>query len=108
MADLEAGAEAPMRRVGHATGAMLWGWLLALFVPLLLASCASWTNPTKPVTAFADDAAACKAEAAQAAVTSGQVDLDQDNASTTCLHRKGWTLQRRSLLSCATHTRSTW
>ena len=95
MADLEAGAEEPMRRFGHATGAVRWGWLLALLVPLLLAGCASWTNPTKSATAFADDAAACKAEATQAARTSGQVDLDQDNVYTTCLHRKGWELRQR-------------
>jgi hypothetical protein len=95
MADLEAGAEEPIKRVGHATGAVRWGWLLALLVPFLLVGCASWTNPTKPATAFADDVAACHAEAAQAAVSSGQADLDQDNASAACLRRKGWTLQRR-------------
>ena len=79
-----------MRRFGHATGAVRWGWLLALLVPLLLAGCASWTNPTKPAIAFADEAAACKAEAAQAALTSGQVDLDQHNASTAAgLRAKG-------------------
>jgi len=95
MADLEAGAEEPMRRFGHATGAVRWGWLLTLLVPLLLAGCASWTNPTKPATAFADDAAACKAAAEQAALTSGQSDLDQDNASAACLRSKGWSLQER-------------
>ena len=71
------------------------GCLLGLLVTLWLAGCASWTNPAKPPLAFADDAAACKAEAAQAALTSGQFDLDQDNVYTTCLRRKGWTLQER-------------
>ena len=36
MADIEAGTEEPMRRFGHAPGAMRWVWLLALLVPLLL------------------------------------------------------------------------
>ena len=62
---------------------------------LLLADCASWTNLAKPATAFADDAAACKAEAAQAALTSGKFDLDQDSASIACLHAKGWELRQR-------------
>jgi len=49
----------------------------------------------KPSPAFADDAAACKDEVAQAALTSGQFDLDQDNAYVTCLRRKGWELHQR-------------
>ncbi len=84
-----------MRRLGHATAAVRWGWLLALLVPLLLAGCASWTNPAKPSTAFADDAAACHAEVAHAAVSSGQFDLDQDNGSTACLRSQGWELRQR-------------
>jgi hypothetical protein len=64
-------------------------------VTLWLAGCASWTNPAKPSAAFADDAAACRAEAAHAALTSGQPDLDQENAYTACLRAKGWTLQER-------------
>jgi len=50
---------------------------------------------TKPSSAFADDAAACKTEAAQAALTSGLFDLDQDNASPVCLRAKGWELRER-------------
>jgi len=53
-----------MRRMAQATGAVCWGWLLALLVPLLLAACASWTYPTKPATVFVDDATACQADAA--------------------------------------------
>jgi hypothetical protein len=49
----------------------------------------------KPSPAFADDAAARTAEVAQAALTSGQFDLDPDNASVTCLRRKGWELHQR-------------
>ena len=75
--------------------AVIMGCLLSLSLALLLVGCVSWTHPTKPSTAFADDAAACKAEATQAARTSGQVDLDQDNVYTTCLHRKGWELRQR-------------
>jgi len=55
----------------------------------------SWTNPAKPSSGFADDAAACRAEAAQAALTSGLFDLDHDNAYAACLHAKGWTLHER-------------
>ena len=71
------------------------GGLLGLLVPFLLAGCASWTNPTKPASTYADDVAAYKSEAAQAAVSSGLFDLDQDNAYTACLRAKGWTLQER-------------
>ena len=95
MADLEAGAEEPMRRFGHATGAVRWGWLLALLMPLLLAGCASWTNPTKPSTAFTDDAVACEVEAAQAPATSDVFDADHYNAYLACLRGKGWERQQR-------------
>jgi len=84
-----------MRRSGKAPQRRRWRGLLALLVSLLLARCASWTNPTKPPSAFADDAATCRAEAAQAAVSSGQFDLDQDNAYAACMRAKGWTLQER-------------
>ena len=84
---------ASLRRSGKVPQGRRWRGLLALLMTLLLAGCASWRNPTKPPSAFADDAAACKAEAAQAALTSGQSDLDQDNAYIACLRRKGWTLQ---------------
>jgi hypothetical protein len=40
-------------------------------------------------------AAARKDEAAQAALTSVPCDLNPDNASVTCLRRKGWELQQR-------------
>src|SRR2546425_2549025 len=90
MADLEAGAEEPMRRFGHATGAVRWGWLLALLVPLLLAGCASWTNPTKPATAFADDAAACKAEATQAREPPGRsTSIKTTSIPPACTARAG-------------------
>src|SRR5262245_16592292 len=72
-----------------------WGALLGLSLGLLLTGRASWTNPAKPSTAFADDAAACKDEVTHAALTSGQFDVDPDNASVTCLRRKGWALHQR-------------
>jgi hypothetical protein len=72
-----------------------WSSLLGLLVSLVLAGCATWTNPAKLSSAFAEDAASCKDAAAQAALTSGQFDLDQDNAYTTCLRAKGWRLQER-------------
>jgi len=84
-----------MRHPGNVPRCGCWGALLGLSLVLLLTGCASWTNPAKPSTAFADDAAACKVEVAHAALTSGQFDFDQDNASVTCLRRKGWELQQR-------------
>ena len=84
-----------MRHSGHVPRRGCWGALLGLSLVLLLTGCASWTNPAKPSAAFADDAAACKDEVEQAALTSGQFDVDQDNAYITCLHRKGWELQHR-------------
>jgi hypothetical protein len=57
--------------------------------------CVAWTNPAKPSSAFADDAATCKEAAMQAALTSGQFDLDQDNAYIACLRGKGWVLHER-------------
>jgi len=86
---------AHMRRSGKAPKGRRWYCLLGLLMTLLLVSCASWTNPTKPSAAFADDAAACRAEAAHAALTSGQPDLDEDNASTACMRAKGWSLRER-------------
>ena len=82
-----------MRLSGDIPNRACWPALLVL--TLTLTGCASWTNPTKPASALADDSAACKAEAAQAALTSGQFDLDQDNASSACMRAKGWTLQER-------------
>jgi ferric-dicitrate binding protein FerR (iron transport regulator) len=76
------------------------GGLLGLLVALLLAGCTAWTNPTKQSSAFADDAATCKDEATQAALTSGQFDLDQDNAYITCMRAKGWELQYRRSYAC--------
>ena len=84
-----------MRYAGHVSRRRCWGALLGLSLVLLLTGCASWTNPAKPSSAFTEDAAACKDEAAQAAFTSGQSDLDQDNAYVTCLRRKGWELHQR-------------
>ncbi len=72
-----------------------WRGLLGLLVSLWLAGCTSWTNPVKPSAAFADDAAACKDAAAQAALTSGQFDLDQDNAYSACMRGQGWQLEQR-------------
>jgi hypothetical protein len=82
-----------MRHARHVPRRGCWGALLGLSLVLLLTGCASWTNPAKPSAAFAEDAAACKSEAAQAALTSGQFDVDQDNATTACLRRKGWELR---------------
>jgi hypothetical protein len=56
---------------------------------LLLACCASRRNPVKPSSEFADDVAASKDEAAQAALTSGQFDPGQDNTYITCMRVKG-------------------
>jgi hypothetical protein len=82
-----------MRRSHKVPKEVRWRCLLGLFVILLLAGCASWMNPAKPSSACADDAATCKAEAAQAALTSGQFALDQDNAYIACLRAKGWELR---------------
>jgi hypothetical protein len=84
-----------MTHYGKAYKGRCWGCLLRLRMTLMLAGCAFWTNPAKPSTAFANDAAACKREAAQAALTSEQIDLDQDNAYATCLRRKNWELHQR-------------
>jgi hypothetical protein len=84
-----------MRYSGHCPRCGCWGALLGLSLGLLLTGCASRTNPANPSTAFADDAAACKDEVAQAALVSGQFDFDPDNASGTCLRRKGWELHQR-------------
>ena len=84
-----------MRHSGHVPRRGCWGALLGLSLGLLLTGCASWTNPANTSAAFTDDAAACKDEAAQAALTSGQFDFDQDNAYVACLRRKGWELHQR-------------
>jgi hypothetical protein len=83
-----------MRLSGDVPSRACWHTLLGLSLVLTLTGCTSWTNPTKPSSAFADDAAACKDAAEQAALTSGQFDLDQDNTYTTCLRRKGWELKQ--------------
>jgi hypothetical protein len=54
-----------------------------------------WTNPTKPSTVFADDAAACEVAAAQAPPSSDVLDADHYNAYVACLRGKGWELQQR-------------
>ena len=84
-----------MRRSCAAPQRGRWSRLLGLLITLLLAGCASWINPAKPSSAFADDAAACKDAAAQAALSSGQFDLDQDNAYSACMRGKGWELEQR-------------
>ena len=68
-----------MRLSRHVPRRGCWGALLGLSLGLLLTGCASWRNPAKPSTAFADDAA-CKDEGAQGALVSGWFDVDQDNA----------------------------
>ena len=60
-----------MRHAGYTQHLVHWNRLLGLLMSLLLAGCASWTNPMKPSAVFADDAAACQAEAAQAALDEG-------------------------------------
>jgi len=82
------------QRFSHVTVPV--GYLLSLSLMLILGGCASWTHPTKPRTAFADDAAACEAEAAQEDPTNvGSFDIDHYNAYIACLHGKGWELQQR-------------
>lgn len=67
-----------------------------LSLALILAGCVSWTHPTKPSTAFADDAVACEAEAAQEDPTIvGSFDIDHYNAYIACLRGRGWELQQR-------------
>jgi hypothetical protein len=72
-----------------------WGYLLELLMTLLLAGCTAWKNSTKPSSTFADAAADCKDAAAQAALTSGQFDLDQDKAYIASMRGKGWELEQR-------------
>ena len=86
-----------MRHARYATWARRWGCLLVLCMTLPLAGCPStyWTNPTKPSTAFADDAVACEGEAAQAPTTSDVFDADHYSAYLACLRGKGWELQQR-------------
>ena len=86
-----------MRHARYAQWARRWGCLLGLCMTLLLVGCPStyWTNPTKPSTAFADDAVACEVEAAQAPATSDVFDADHYNAYLACLRGKGWELQQR-------------
>ena len=91
-----------MRYARYATWARCWGCLLGLGISLLLAGCPAthWANPTKPSTAFADDAAACEIEATQAPPTSDTFDYnvfaaDHYSAYIACLRGKGWELQQR-------------
>jgi hypothetical protein len=86
-----------VRYAGYATWARRWGCLLGLCMTLPLAGCPStyWTNPTKPSTAFADDAIACEVEAAQAPTTSDVFDADHYSVYLACLRGKGWELQQR-------------
>ena len=77
----------------HPPGTRRMGGLLGLLVPLFLAGCTSWTHPTKPASAFPDEAATCKREAAQAAIAAGQFGLYEDTVYRTCLRHKGWELR---------------
>jgi hypothetical protein len=90
-----------VRHARYTAWARPWGCLLWLCMTLLLTGCPStyWTNPTKPPTAFADDAAACEVEAAQAPRSSdvfdaNVFDADHYNAYLACLRGKGWELQQ--------------
>ena len=85
-----------MRHARYATWARRLGCLLGLCLTLPLVGCPStyWTNPTKPSTAFTDDAVACEAEAAQAPPTSDVFDADHYSAYLACLRGKGWELQQ--------------
>jgi hypothetical protein len=89
------GEEAPRRRSCAAPQRGRWRRLLGLLLTLVLASCTSWVNPAKPASAFAGDVAAWQDAAAQAALNSGQFDLDQDNAYSACMRGKGWELEQR-------------
>jgi hypothetical protein len=84
-------------QAGYVTGVRLWACLLGLCMMLPLVGCPSvyWTNPTKPSTAFADDAATCEVEAAQAPTTSNVFDADHYDAYLACLRGQGWELQQR-------------
>jgi hypothetical protein len=86
-----------VRHARYATWVRRWGCLLGLCMTLLLVGCPStyWTNPTKPSTAFADDAVACEGEAAQAPTTSDVFDADHYSVYLACLRGKGWELQQR-------------
>jgi len=86
-----------VRHARYATWARRSGCLLGLCMTLLLVGCPStyWTNPTKPSTAFADDAVACEGEAAQAPTTSDVFDADHYSVYLACLRGKGWELQQR-------------
>jgi hypothetical protein len=83
-----------VKHAGYATWARRWGCLLGLCVMLPLAGCPAlyWTNPTKPSTAFADDAAACEVEAVQDPTIADVFDADHYNAYLACLRGKGWEL----------------
>jgi hypothetical protein len=86
-----------VKHAGYATWARRWGCLLGLCVMLPLAGCPAlyWTNPTKPSTAFADDAAACEVEAVQEPTIADVFDADHYNAYLACLRGRGWELQQR-------------
>jgi len=86
-----------VRHARYAMWARRWGCLLGLCLTLQLAGCPAtyWTNPTKPSTAFTDDAVACEVEAAQAPTTSDVFDADHYNAYLACLRGKGWERQQR-------------
>jgi hypothetical protein len=79
-----------MRRVRKVHYGVCWGGLL---VSLLLVGCTSWTHPTKPSSAFPNEAAICRREATQAAIAAGQFGLYEDTVYRACLRRKGWELR---------------
>jgi hypothetical protein len=85
-----------VRHTRYVTWARCWGCLLGLCMTLALIGCPSthWTNPTKPSTAFADDAMACEVEAMQAPTSSDVFDADHYNTYLACLRGKGWELEQ--------------
>jgi len=79
-----------MIRHRQVTGMYCLACLLGILMLISLASCAFWTSPTPPSTAFDDAATACQVEAMQADLLSGVFESNQYDAYIACLHDKGW------------------